>query len=58
MTGAVLWSYAAVVMVGSVHLAWHYALDGYVAAVLTWLLWRGVGWLTVRRGAPAVRPPS
>jgi hypothetical protein len=56
--GAVLWSYAAVVMVGSVHLAWHYALDGYVAAVLTWLLWRGVGWLTVRRGAPAVRPPS
>jgi hypothetical protein len=50
--GAVFWAYAAVIMVGSVHLAWHYALDGYVAAVVTCLLWLGAGWLTARGGVP------
>ena len=57
LLGAVFWGYAAVVMVGSVHLAWHYALDGYVAAVATCLLWLGAGWLTAHEGAPAVGLP-
>lgn len=41
-------AYAAVVVVGSVQLGWHYAVDAYVSILLTWLIWRGVGW-TLRR---------
>jgi hypothetical protein len=40
------WLYAAIILVGSVHLAWHYAIDGYLAAVLTLVIWR----LTQRLG--------
>jgi hypothetical protein len=35
--------YAVVVFVGSIHLAWHYALDGYVGALGAWLIWHTVG---------------
>lgn len=33
-------AFFAFIMIGSVHLAWHYAIDGYVAIILTWILWR------------------
>lgn len=36
------WIYAAfalVIMAGSVHLGWHYAVDGYVSAAVTIVLW-------------------
>jgi len=35
--------YLVMIMVGSVHLGWHYALDGYVAAAMTFLIWWLVG---------------
>jgi hypothetical protein len=41
--------FAALILIGSVHLGWHYAVDGYVAIFMTWLLWRAVGWLLDRR---------
>lgn len=41
---AVLWVYAALIFVGSVHLGWHYAVDGYVAIAATLAIWRSVGW--------------
>jgi hypothetical protein len=40
------------IFVGSIHLGWHYALDGYLAIVGAWALWRLLGWLLDR---PAVQ---
>ena len=35
-----LWAYVAVIFVGSIHLAYHYAVDSYVGWVLTLVIWR------------------
>lgn len=35
--------YAAVILVGSVHLGWHYAVDGYAGLMLGWLAWTAAG---------------
>lgn len=35
--------YAALIMVGSVHLGWHYAIDGYMGAAIAWAVWRLAG---------------
>ena len=37
-------SYVIIIMIGSVHLGWHYAIDGYVAILGTLLIWHCVGW--------------
>ena len=36
-------AYAAVIYVGSIHLGWHYAVDGLVSIVLVALIWAGCG---------------
>ena len=36
-------TYAVAILVGSVHLGWHYAIDGYVGAALAVLMWRLAG---------------
>jgi hypothetical protein len=41
--GLALTAYALVVLVGSVHLGWHYAVDGYFAAIATAVIWIGTG---------------
>jgi hypothetical protein len=49
-------AYATVIWIGSIHLGWHYALDGIVALPLTLAIWRFSGWLVdryVMREAPA-----
>jgi len=38
-------AFTVLILIGSVHLGWHYAIDGYVSIPLTWLIWRTVGWL-------------
>lgn len=50
--GMVLATYAFVILLGSVHLGWHYAIDGYVAIVGTALVWWLTGWLQDRWGRP------
>jgi hypothetical protein len=35
-----LTGYALVIQIGSVHLGWHYAVDGYFSAMLTYLIWK------------------
>lgn len=42
------WSFFAVILLGSVHLGWHYALDGYLSIAGAWLLWRFAGWFLDR----------
>jgi hypothetical protein len=40
---ALLAAYAVVIQIGSVVLAWHYAIDGYLGAVLAWGCWIAAG---------------
>ena len=39
VAGYVASAYAVMIWIGSIHLGWHYALDGLVAGVMTLLLW-------------------
>jgi hypothetical protein len=43
VAGLILGAYALVVLIGSVHLGWHYAVDGYVAALATVVIWVACG---------------
>lgn len=44
--GIALTLFAVLIQVGSVHLAWHYAIDGYLAVPATLVIWWVAGWLT------------
>jgi hypothetical protein len=49
--------FAVLILLGSVHLGWHYAVDGYAGALGAALLWHLVGRLQGRASATA-RPAS
>jgi hypothetical protein len=40
--------FATLIFLGSVHLGWHYAIDGYAGIAGAWLIWRAVGWILGR----------
>lgn len=41
--GILLSLFTVVIFIGSVHLGWHYAIDGYVSIIAIWAIWKGVG---------------
>jgi hypothetical protein len=57
LLGTVFTVFALVILIGSVHLAWHYAVDGYVAAIAVYCLWVVVG-AVLRRMAPWLGLPE
>ena len=46
--GVVMGLFLVAILLGSVHLGYHYAIDGYAAIVFTLAIWFGVGWLLDR----------
>ena len=49
-------AFAVLILLGSIHLGWHYALDGYVGAAGAALVWHLVGRLLgSQAAAPVVR---
>lgn len=41
--GRIAIGYAFIIWIGSIHLSWHYALDGIVALVATMVIWKATG---------------
>jgi hypothetical protein len=41
--GYAMWGFTAMIVVGAVHLGWHYAIDGYVSIAATVVIWRLAG---------------
>jgi hypothetical protein len=46
--GLALGLFTAIVLIGSVHLGWHYAIDGYAGMLGAYVIWRAVGWFLDR----------
>ncbi len=42
--GWLLTAYCGIILLGSVHLGWHYAIDGYVSILAVVVIWKAVGW--------------
>jgi membrane-associated phospholipid phosphatase len=38
-----MWIFAAIIMLGSVVLGWHYALDGYAGILISVAIWKITG---------------
>jgi len=56
--GIALSVFALLIMAGSVHLGWHYAVDGYVGAIGAALLWKLTGWLQQALPQPQPQPAA
>lgn len=42
-------AYLGVIVLGSIHLGYHYAVDCYAAIIGTYLIWKATGWWDGRR---------
>lgn len=43
--GIILFIYTLIIFLGSIHLGWHYAVDGYISIIATYVIWRTVGYI-------------
>ena len=50
--GILMTIFASLIMVGSVMLAWHYAVDGYAGVLIAVACWKASGWLIRSRIGP------
>lgn len=48
LAGLLMWAFAGVIMVSSVVLGWHYALDGYAGALIAIAIWKACGYFLIR----------
>ncbi len=48
-------AYLVAILIGSVHLAWHYAIDGYVSIAVVLAVWAVVGRLVRRKERQPIR---
>ena len=46
--GTLLIFYAIIIQIGSIHLGWHFAIDGYFGSLLTICIWKITGWVINR----------
>ena len=46
--GIIFWVYMLIIMIGSVHLGWHYAVDGYIGSLMTIVIWLVVSRFTFK----------
>jgi PAP2 superfamily len=46
--GLALGLFTVAILIGSVHLGWHYAIDGYAGMLGAYVIWRTVGWFLAR----------
>jgi len=53
--GGLYTAFFAFILVGSVHLLWHYAIDGYVSMLVTFAIWKASGMIAKRSVAAAER---
>jgi hypothetical protein len=53
IAGWIFTIYAVIIFIGSIHLGWHYAVDGIFSAVGMCAIWRTVNWWCVNSGYDA-----
>jgi TRAP-type C4-dicarboxylate transport system permease small subunit len=50
IAGWIFTTYAIIIFIGSIHLGWHYAVDGIFSAIGMWAIWKAVNWWCVYSG--------
>jgi hypothetical protein len=58
LVGGLMTLFAIVIFIGSIHLGWHYAIDGYASALATAAIWIAVGRLLRWSGASQPAPTA
>jgi len=55
LAGILMWAFAGIIMISSVVLGWHYALDGYAGALISLTIWKACGYFLTRFAPDGLR---